>query len=224
MDLVAEAGGKLCSAVETADLIVTRIADVSRLKNSLTPEDVAGKRVVHWKWLRESVGLGVAQAMGGKFELVLSPTKPTSRPRSSSPVLLPPAPASRQTGSMANPVVTVDRALMIRPSTPRNVQLSCQRWTPMHCPNDDLIAELQWIHRARWLGIGDKPGSFDSNQLAYARAIAHLKTATVRIQTKHLVKLRTWAQIGDKMIECIKQFLKNGRIDEAGVSRHLVQR
>ena len=221
MDMITGAGGRLCSSVEAADLIITKIVAATRLRNSLTPEQVAGKRVLHVRWLEESVTLGVAQPMGGKYELVMSPGS-SSQPQASSSSAMPPAVAmtSRQTGSMENPVVTLDRAVSVRPPRWHNTALSCERWSPLVSPNDDLVRELGWIHRDRWLGRGDSPGSFDSNALAYARAIAQIKAAPVRLELKHVARMKKKTlvldHLGGKMLSLIEEFIKTGRIEDAG--------
>ena len=225
MDMITGAGGRLCSSVEAADLIITKITAATRLKNSFTPDQVAGKRVLHVRWLEESVTLGVAQPMGGIYELVMgdgSSSQPQASSSSSSAV--PPAVAmtSRQTGSMENPVVTLDRAVSVRPPRWYNTALSCERWSPLVSSNDDLVRELGWIHRARWLGRGDSPGSFDSNALAYARAIAQIKAAPVRLELKHVARMKKKTlvldHLGGKMLSLIEEFIKTGRIEDAGAS------
>ena len=209
MDMVTGAGGRLSSSVEAADLIITKIGDVVRLKNSLTPGQVAGKRVLHWGWLRESVEFGVAQPMGGRYELVMGPS-PSSQPPA-------PVTTSTQTGYVNNPVVTLNRALAVRPPPWHNANLSCERWSPLVSPNDDLVRELGWIHRARWLGVGDPSGSFDSNALAYARAIAQVKAIPVKLQLKHMTRIqKELDHIGPKIAGRIKEFIQTGRIDAAG--------
>ena len=87
-----------------------------------------------------------------------------------------------------------------------NFTYDCQRKTPLHGPNDELVGLLETIERHRYLTGNER------SALAYSRAISALRAyprKVTRVDEAHAIKA-----IGDKISMMIGEYLRHGAICE----------
>lgn len=95
------------------------------------------------------------------------------------------------------------------PPTLNNYQdfpFECQRRTPLHSPNDDLIDQLAVIEQHRYL-IGAERGAY-----SYRRAIAALRAYPFRL--REVQEVAALSGIGPKTMALVEEYLSKGYIDE----------
>ncbi|KAH9944599.1 Nucleotidyltransferase [Amylocystis lapponica] len=88
---------------------------------------------------------------------------------------------------------------------------ACQRASPLVCPNEALVAELDVMRRARTLE-GEARSA-----LSYQRAVAAVKACPHRITSMKQVEKLPF--VGDKISHMIEQFLNTGHMTEAQTLR-----
>ncbi|KAI0937789.1 hypothetical protein AcW1_003856 [Taiwanofungus camphoratus] len=117
---------------------------------------------------------------------------PSTRPAAEVPVhLLPPSP----------PIPTNAAKLDFRS------RYTCQRASPLECPNSGLVGELDIMRRARAMEGEER------SALSYARAVAAIKAYPGRIRS--LSQVETLPYIGTKISGMVEEFLETGKIGEA---------
>ncbi|TFY63526.1 hypothetical protein EVJ58_g3189 [Rhodofomes roseus] len=84
---------------------------------------------------------------------------------------------------------------------------SCQRASPLVCPNQDLVRELDIVHRSRAMEGEER------SALSYERAISVIKAYPQRITSVSQVQKLPF--IGQKTGTMVEQFVNTGKIDEA---------
>ncbi|KAI9068611.1 Nucleotidyltransferase [Trametes sanguinea] len=112
------------------------------------------------------------------------------------------------------PIPIPENLLPPDPPIPTNLQkldymsrYACQRASPLVCPNQDLVRELDIIRRSRALEGEER------SALSYQRALSIIKAYPEKIRSlKQVAKL---PYIGVKISGLVEEFLDNGKIAEA---------
>ncbi|OJT01642.1 DNA-directed DNA/RNA polymerase mu [Trametes pubescens] len=84
---------------------------------------------------------------------------------------------------------------------------ACQRASPLVCPNQDLVRELDIIRQSRALEGEER------SALSYARAISAIKAYPEKIRS--LKQVQKVPYIGVKISSLVEEFLDSGQISEA---------
>jgi DNA polymerase IV len=123
-------------------------------------------------------------------------TSPKSQPHSQRPSLI------HQTTSEHDMKLPPMPAYMDSP-------YSCQRPTPLHCPNDDFIAQLKKIEMQRRL---DRDDEKHISSLSYSKAIASIQAYPYTITS--IDEIRRFKNCGDSVISYFDEWKRTGRIAE----------
>lgn len=87
-----------------------------------------------------------------------------------------------------------------------NTTYDCQRKTPLHGPNDELVRLLEKIARHRYLTGNDR------SALSYRRAISALRAYPRKLASAE--EARAIKSIGDKISMMVGEYLQRGMISE----------
>ncbi|PPQ63044.1 hypothetical protein CVT24_005990 [Panaeolus cyanescens] len=212
-----------CNNPADADIILTKISMRKRLERHIPWQLAEKTAVVCPGWLMQSVKAKQPLPCGdfvvikelhgdtiehcphdcgtgnpGRIQLPSSPTASSSEQDDSVNGFIPP---------------------IVKPTEPKVfdnwwARYSCQRASPLVCPNQNLAEELHILCRSRELeGLG-------INALAYERAISIIKSYPELITKETFSRdVMELPGIGEKIQSKIHEFLKNGFIEESRVIR-----
>ncbi|KAG1746475.1 hypothetical protein EDB19DRAFT_1689817 [Suillus lakei] len=94
-------------------------------------------------------------------------------------------------------------------SLSHNAKYSCLRSSPLVCPNQSLVKEIDVIRRSRNIEGEER------SMLSYSRAISVIKAYPYVITVRNFQDLHEIPFLGEKILSMIEEFLKTGRITEA---------
>ncbi|KAH7883222.1 hypothetical protein F5I97DRAFT_1903328 [Phlebopus sp. FC_14] len=199
---------------QQADVIVTAVRMRPRLERHMDWKLAKAKAIVTPDWLINSVQSGTllpcgdytalhelheetAEQCPGKSGNVMAATEiPESFDVNE------PLPQSEDTEALPNPA---DVAALQNTS-----RYCCQRSSPLVCPNQDLVRELDIVRRCRSLEGEER------SMLSYSRAIATIKAYPHKITEQRLRgDVAKLPFLGEKLLSMTKEYLKTGRISEA---------
>lgn len=100
----------------------------------------------------------------------------------------------------------------VMPAIPEHLKTrwSCQRPTPMHCPNDDFVEQLKIIRHARELESNEQHHQFSTK--AYSAGIAVIQSYPYRI--KSVAEVRRLPGVGEKIAKDWQEWHETGEIEE----------
>ncbi|KAI0333302.1 Nucleotidyltransferase [Cubamyces sp. BRFM 1775] len=144
-----------------------------------------------------------------------STASPTGSPQPTRRVHLPSPPTSPEAPSHSKQPVAIPANLLPPvPPIPTNLakldytsRYACQRASPLVCPNQDLVRELDIIRQSRALEGEER------SALSYQRAISVIKAYPEKIRS--LKQVQKLPYIGVKISGLVEEFLDSGRITEA---------
>ncbi|KAG1781945.1 hypothetical protein EV702DRAFT_1068193 [Suillus placidus] len=90
-----------------------------------------------------------------------------------------------------------------------NAKYSCLRPSPLVCPNQSLVKEIDVIRRGRNVEGEER------SMLSYSRAISVIKAYPHVITEHNIQDLHALPFLGEKILSMIEEFLRTGRITEA---------
>ncbi|KAN0081305.1 hypothetical protein V8E55_008929 [Tylopilus felleus] len=184
-----------------ADVLVTAVHTRPRLERHVRWEVAKTKAIVTPDWLMESVQSGTIQPCGKYAALgdIRDETDSTAKRGT-------PAPTESSPNNLGQLPVFTDPEASVREADLAALNhfssFSCQRASPLTCPNQALVEELDIIRRAR-LYEGE-----ERSMMSYARAIA-VSSMTSRNEIAKLPYL------GTKLTSMVEEFVKTGKIQEA---------
>lgn len=197
---------ELTADVEKADIIVTATNMRQRLERHIDWRIAKTKPIVSPSWLRDSVKSGRPLPCGS-YVAVHDLDDETLRicdiaqhtPSGSS--------SEKETSWQTELDEPVDAAEV--ESLSYDAKYSCLRPSPLVCPNQNLVKELDVIRRGRNVEGEER------SMLSYSRAISVIK-AFPHVITEHNIQgLHELPFLGEKILSMIEEFLKAGRITEA---------
>ncbi|KAG0702866.1 hypothetical protein DFH29DRAFT_804345 [Suillus ampliporus] len=216
--IVSELNLELTGDVKKADIIVTAINMRQRLErhidlritNTIQCHLQKTKPIVTLSWLRDSVKSGQLLPCGNYVAVhdsedeMLQHCPDTVHVISSSSSFHHPSP-EKESSWQTEPDEPTDATEA--ESLSHNAKYSCLRASPLICPNQSLVKEIDIIRRSRHVEGEER------SMLSYSRAIAvtypHIMTEC------NLQDLHELPFLGEKILSMIKEFLKTGRIAEA---------
>ncbi|OBZ65065.1 DNA-directed DNA/RNA polymerase mu [Grifola frondosa] len=230
---------RLCNKPEDADVIVTAIGMRRRLERHIPWELAKHKAVVTPQWLRDSVKNGSSLPYDNYIAIqdlqdtivqncpecnckpcACSPSSTSSYASSS----LRHSQESLASATSATSPPTAIPAYLLPPSPPLETDITkldytsryaCQRASPLVCPNQALVHELDIIRQSRAL-----EGEVRS-ALSYARAVSALKAYPHKITSMKQVEKLPY--IGTKITGLVEEFIDGGHINEAETIRSSVR-
>ncbi|KAF8548993.1 Nucleotidyltransferase [Imleria badia] len=197
----------LAANVDHADVVVTAVHTRPRLERHVCWEVAKTKAIVTPDWLRDSVNSGSIQPCG-KYA-ALGDLRDDTESLCSGAKTGTPAPLQASPNYYGqdpeDSVKDTDLAALNH-----LLHYCCQRASPLTCPNQALVDELDIIRKARFLEGEER------SMLSYARAISTIKAYPYRFndQTSRedIAKL---PYLGTKLTSMVEEFIKTGKIQEA---------
>lgn len=197
---------ELSADPSAADVIVTNIRMRKRFERHLHWNIAQQKAIVIPEWLRDSIAQQTVLPCGGYVALneLHDETEENCPGCENSPeslvVSLPrPCHVSGPTDTSTNEKIKLN---YMSP-------YACARASPLVCPNQKLVTELEILRLSRELE------SKDINALAYTRAIAVIKSYPFRISPRNFeTEVTMLPYLGEKIISKIKEFMRKGSIQE----------
>ncbi|KAG2069658.1 Nucleotidyltransferase [Suillus decipiens] len=172
------------------------------------------KAIVTPLWLRDSVKSGRPLPYGSyiavhdlELEDQTSRNHDTVQDTSSGSSFLFPSEAEKESFWQTEPDDPID-ATEVKLLT-HNAKYSCLRPSPLICPNQSLVEEIDVIRRGRNVEGEER------SVLSYSRAISVIKAYPHVITTHDIQDLHELPFLGEKILSMIEEFLKTGRIAEA---------
>ncbi|KAF9243165.1 hypothetical protein BU15DRAFT_86558 [Melanogaster broomeanus] len=209
---------ELTADLQQADVIVTTVRMRTRLERHVGWELAKTKAIVTPDWLKDSIHSntllpwGEYAALGDLHdetkqqcpEVKSNTPEPSESPSDGS------AQSQRSTDPEAS-VNTADLATLEHMS-----RFCCQRASPLVCPNQALVKELDIIRRSRFVDGEER------SMLSYARAIAVSTICSCILSYPHPLNEQTPRTeiaklpfLGEKLVSMVEEFLKTGQISEA---------
>lgn len=203
---------ELSANLEEADVIVTAIRTRSRLERHVNPSLARLKPIVSAEWLQNSVRSGFLLPCGD-YAALRDLRKETERwcpDKNQGDVVAPEQPelARLKPPLFRDPEETLDqRDAAALDYTSR---YSCQRGSPLTCPNQGLVRELDIIRRCRFVEGEER------SMLSYSRAIAMIKAYPNPIGAEKLQgEVARLPFLGQKILSMIEEYTQSGKIPEA---------
>ncbi|KDR75668.1 hypothetical protein GALMADRAFT_248274 [Galerina marginata CBS 339.88] len=218
----SSAGGgvdlELCSSVMDTDVIVTNVRMKKRFERHVDWNIAKQKAIVTPDWLRESVKQDKCVECGNYAALSeLHDETVQNCPEEKSTQDTDDSLTSLADESFSSPPRR--STPVFQPTNPRvynnwTLRYACQRASPLVCVNQALAEELGVLGRSRELeGLA-------INALSYERSVAIIKSyphlITKETYSRDIVKL---PGLGNKTLSKIKEFIKNGCIEESRTTR-----
>ncbi|KIJ65936.1 hypothetical protein HYDPIDRAFT_174727 [Hydnomerulius pinastri MD-312] len=207
---VREQNLELTGDLEQADIIVTTVHMRRRLERHVDWELAKSKAIVTPDWLRGSICSGTLLPCGDYAALLdlhdetarqcpdkIGDPEISEHPRSEENEE---PQGSNDPEAIANPV---DVAVLRYSS-----RYCCQRPSPLICPNQALVKELDIIHRCRFLEGEER------SMLSYARAIAVTYPHPLSEQSLQ-GDISRLPFLGEKLLSMVEEYVKTGQISEA---------
>ncbi|KAF9228433.1 Nucleotidyltransferase [Gyrodon lividus] len=202
---------ELIADLEQADVIVTTVHMRPRLERYIDWELAKTKAIVTPDWLRNSINsdtllpCGEYAALGDLHDETerqcLEVKAPIPDPSGH------PSDDSSQPQSSIDPEPSVDAADVA--ALKYMSRFCCQRASPLICPNQALVEELDIIRQSRFLEGEER------SMLSYARAIAGSPYPyRFNEQTKR-ADIAPLPFFGEKLLSMVEEFVKIGQISEA---------
>lgn len=204
--VVSDRNLELTADVEKADIIVTATNMRQRLERHIDWRIAKTKFIVSPSWLRDSVKIGRPLPCGS-YVAVHDLDDETLRicdavqhtPSGSS--------SEKQSSWQTELDEPVDAAEV--ESLSYDAKYSCLRPSPLVCPNQNLVKELDVIRRGRNVEGEER------SMLSYSRAISVIKAFPHVITENNIQGLHELPFLGQKILSMIEEFLETGRITEA---------
>ncbi|KAI6125473.1 hypothetical protein EV401DRAFT_1937739 [Pisolithus croceorrhizus] len=205
---------ELGANIEEADVIVTAIRTRSRLERHVSPSLARLKPIVSAEWLQNSVRSGFLLPCGDYAALrdLREETERSCPDKNQGDVVAPEQPefARLKPPLFRDPEETLDpRDTAALDYTSR---YSCQRGSPLTCPNQGLVRELDIIRRCRFVEGEER------SMLSYARAIGLTGLAAYPnpISAEKLqAEVARLPYLGEKILSMIEEYTQSGKIPEA---------
>ncbi|KAI5986846.1 hypothetical protein EDD15DRAFT_2174383 [Pisolithus albus] len=201
---------ELSANLEEADIIVTAIRTRSRLERHVNPSLARLKPIVSAEWLQNSVRSGFLLPCGDYAALrdLREETERWCPDKNQGDAVAPEQPelARLQPPLFRDPEETLDpRDAAALDYTSR---YSCQRGSPLTCPNQGLVRELDIIRRCRFVEGEER------SMLSYARAIAVTYPNPINAE-KLQGEVAGLPFLGQKILSMIEEYTQSGEIPEA---------
>ncbi|KAI5988094.1 hypothetical protein EDD15DRAFT_2172942 [Pisolithus albus] len=202
---------ELSANLEEADIIVTAIRTRSRLERHVNPSLARLKPIVSAEWLQNSVSSGFLLPCGDYAALrdLREETERWCPDKNQGDAVAPEQPelhARLQPPLFRDPEETLDpRDAAALDYTSR---YSCQRGSPLTCPNQGLVRELDIIRRCRFVEGEER------SMLSYARAIAVTYPNPIGAE-KLQSEVSRLPFLGQKILSMIEEYTQSGEIPEA---------
>ncbi|KAG2153275.1 hypothetical protein DEU56DRAFT_774077 [Suillus clintonianus] len=210
--VVSKLNIELTSHAEKADVIVTGTNMRRRLERHIDWSIAKTKAIVTPLWLRDSV-TSDRPLPCGSYVAIHDIEDETSRnydivqdTSSSSPFRFSSGP-EKETSWQTEPDEPID-ATEVK-SLSHNAKYSCLRSSPLVCPNQTLVNEIDIIRRGRNVEGEER------SMLSYSRAISVIKAYPHVITERNFQDLRELPFLGEKLLSMIEEFLKTDRITDA---------
>ncbi|KAG1739124.1 uncharacterized protein EDB91DRAFT_1135971 [Suillus paluster] len=210
--VVSKLNLELTGDVKKANIIVTAIKMRQRLERHIDWRIAKTKAIVTPSWLRDSVKSGQPLSCGNYVAVhnledeALQHCPDTVQDISSSSSIHLPSP-EKESSWQTEPDEPIDATEA--ESLSCNAKYSCLRPSPLVCPNQGLVKEIDIIRRSRHIEGEDR------SMLSYSRAISVIKAYPHVITEHNLHDLHELPFLGEKVLSMIEEFLKTGRITEA---------
>ncbi|KZT33867.1 Nucleotidyltransferase [Sistotremastrum suecicum HHB10207 ss-3] len=199
-----ENGAEICKTPAEADIIVTAIGMKKRLERHIDWNMAKGKAVVRPDWIRDSVKKSEALPCGDYAAISdLHDSSVENCPKSSSSQSQPPDQAEASTSQHQSTKESTLPDLVYEPRY--KSRFACERYSPLICPNQDLVKELHIIKLAREME------SEERSALSYSRAIS----VTFPEKIKSMSQISDIPYLGDKLTGMIQEFLSKSTISQA---------
>ncbi|KAI6168697.1 hypothetical protein EDD17DRAFT_1529443 [Pisolithus thermaeus] len=205
---------ELSANTEEADVIITAIRTRSRLERHVNPSLARLKPIVSAEWLQNSVRSGFLLPCGDYAALrdLREETERSCPDKNQGNIVAPEQPefARLKPALFRDPEETLDpRDTSALDYTSR---YSCQRGSPLTCPNQGLVQELDIIRRCRFVEGEER------SMLSYARAIGLTGLAAYPnpISAEKLQGgVARLPYLGEKILSMIEEYTQSGKISEA---------
>ncbi|KAH7921441.1 Nucleotidyltransferase [Leucogyrophana mollusca] len=208
---------ELARDVHEADIIVTAVHMRQRLERHMKWEIAKTKAIVSPKWLEDSVKNGRPMPCGDYAALrdlreetaEQCPDQPGSSCDSSHPK----SPSSTSVALQSpDPAGTPDPADIEQLTY--TSRYCCARASPLVCPNQELVRQLDIIRQSRSLEGEER------SMLSYSRAISVIKAYPYVVSLRNLrEELPKLPYLGEKLLSMIEEFVKTRQISEAQTIR-----
>ncbi|KAG2043799.1 hypothetical protein BDR03DRAFT_989452 [Suillus americanus] len=208
--VVSELNLELTADVEKADVIVTATNMRQRLERHINWRIAKTKAIVTPLWLQDSLKSGRFLPCGSyvavrDLEDETSRNQDTVQDTSSGSSFYFPSDAERESSWQTEQDELIDATEV--ESLSHNAKYSCLRPSPLVCPNQSLVKEIDIIRRGRNIEGEER------SMLSYSRAIA---VTYPHVITEHNIQdLHALPFLGEKILSMIEEFLRTGRITEA---------
>ncbi|EGO26473.1 hypothetical protein SERLADRAFT_447668 [Serpula lacrymans var. lacrymans S7.9] len=205
---------ELSGDVHEADVVVTAVHMKQRLERHVDWELAKSKAIVTPQWLEDSVKYGRPMPCGDYAALNVlhdetvheCPDRPSCNSGSPEPG---PSHTSSRSPSTSKQIPEdapqpADISLLTHTS-----RYCCCRASPLVCPNQGLIKQLDKIKEARNLEGEER------SMLSYARAISVIKAFPHVITHSNLKReISKLPYLGEKLLSMVEEFIKTGQINE----------
>ncbi|KAG6335491.1 hypothetical protein ID866_3598 [Astraeus odoratus] len=217
---------ELTTNLHEADVIVTAVRTRPRLERHVDWSLATSKAIVTPEWLWDSAKSGSLLPCEN-YAAVYELREETSRqcPENSSTEILTSALLDPGLHKVVEPPLFADPEEAINPQDAATLdyasRYSCKRASPLVCPNQDLVQELDIIRRCRNLEGEER------SMLSYARAIAnstHCIVAFPQPITQKNVRgeVEKLPFLGEKILSMIEEYITTGKIAEAREHRTIL--
>ncbi|KAI6148381.1 hypothetical protein BKA82DRAFT_4136271 [Pisolithus tinctorius] len=202
---------ELSANLEEADVIVTAIRTRPRLERHVNPSLAKSRPIVTAEWLQNSVRSGFLLPCAD-YAALRDFRKETARlcpDQKQGDVIAP-----EQLGAPPKPQVFRDPEELVdardAAALDHTSRYSCQRGSPLSCPNQGLVRELDVIRRCRFVEGEER------SVLSYSRAIATIKAYPSPITAEKLHSgVAKLPFLGEKILSMIEEYTGAGKIAEA---------
>ncbi|KIJ15525.1 hypothetical protein PAXINDRAFT_77120 [Paxillus involutus ATCC 200175] len=199
---------QLTADVEQADVIVTTVHMRPRLERHIDWELAKTKAIVTPDWLRHSISSRTLLPCGA-YSAINDLRDNTERrcPEVKSNISEHPETPPDASGE---PQSSTDQGASMNAADVAALKhisrFCCQRASPLICPNQTLVKELDVIRRSRFLEGEER------SMLSYARAIA---VSVILLRSSPEPDIAKLPFLGEKLVSLVEEFVKTGEIAEA---------
>ncbi|KAF5393206.1 hypothetical protein D9757_000510 [Collybiopsis confluens] len=202
VDQFPDRGLYLCPSAKDADVVVTNIHMRQRLQRHIDWTTAKQKAIVTPKWLRDSVEskqllpCGDYAALAELYQETVHNCPDndcTHQHQHHSPTLV----------GHEHPPAKVKAS-----NISHNHSHACMRFSPLICPNQELVEKLATLRRHRELE------GMEMQALSYDRAISVLKAFPHRITLDNITNVFELSHIGGKIFSKIQEFIQDGDVSE----------
>ncbi|OJA18854.1 hypothetical protein AZE42_05230 [Rhizopogon vesiculosus] len=210
--VISELNLQLTGDAEKANIVVTAIRMRQRLERHIDSSIAKTKAIVTPSWLRDSLTSGQPlpyrnyAAVHDLEDETLRHCPDAGQDTSSSSSLRSRSQEKENSWRTEpdEPIEVTEVELLSH-----KARYSCLRPSPLVCPNQSLVEEINIIRRSRHLEGEER------SMLSYSRAISVIKAYPRIITQRDLHDLHELPFLGEKLYSMIQEFVKTGRIAEA---------